>query len=335
VDTRDKVVVLINRGYAIKATQKNEARTAEAQGDSYFTGFHASPEAERWLSDIKIVVSRHLKDHPLSLKLEEEISTHHFEGIIGALESVYNDDDYFANPLASLSNEQGYQLHQRELPKNSYDLLTEIIASEAPARMLADKFIGLSSKEDSELRAILRELTENGFINVIKWADNVPFYLELNNSARVYVAELRSRKQIAVTPAEVSENRVTIDIRLELYQHIEPFLGNRDYFHAVEESFKLVREKLRELTGSEKATDAFAEANYPMIFGFTPTSEQDKDFFQGVKFLNMAIQYFRNEKAHTPAYSINQNLALHYIALASLAYDLISNAETLGNYGAD
>ena len=37
----------------------------------------------------------------------------------------------------------------------------------------------------------------------------------------------------------------------------------------------------------------------------------------------MAIQNLRNEKAHTPAKSIDKNLAIHYIVLASLAYDLI------------
>jgi hypothetical protein len=38
----------------------------------------------------------------------------------------------------------------------------------------------------------------------------------------------------------------------------------------------------------------------------------------------MAIQKLRNEKAHTPANKIDKNLAIHYIVLASLAYDLIS-----------
>lgn len=37
----------------------------------------------------------------------------------------------------------------------------------------------------------------------------------------------------------------------------------------------------------------------------------------------MAIQFLRNEKAHTPAKKLDNNLAIHYIALASLAYDLI------------
>jgi len=37
----------------------------------------------------------------------------------------------------------------------------------------------------------------------------------------------------------------------------------------------------------------------------------------------MAIQKLRNEKAHTPAMIVDKNLAIHYIVLASLAYDLI------------
>jgi len=37
----------------------------------------------------------------------------------------------------------------------------------------------------------------------------------------------------------------------------------------------------------------------------------------------MAIQKLRNEKSHKPAEDIDKNLAIHYIVLASLAYDLI------------
>lgn len=99
---------------------------------------------------------------------------------------------------------------------------------------------------------------------------------------------------------------------------------NGDYFHAVEEAYKLVREKLREKTGSEKATDAFASSNQEKIFGHAPRSSAEKDFYDGVKYLNMSIQFLRNEKAHTPATPLEPNLALHYISLASLAYDLIT-----------
>jgi uncharacterized protein (TIGR02391 family) len=126
------------------------------------------------------------------------------------------------------------------------------------------------------------------------------------------------------TEATVAANKIQIEIHEDIYNHIDQYLGNGDYFHAVEESYKLVREKLREKTGSEKATDAFAASNQEKIFGHAPRNPAEKDFYDGVKYLNMSIQFLRNEKAHTPATPLEPNLALHYISLASLAYDLIT-----------
>ena len=74
----------------------------------------------------------------------------------------------------------------------------------------------------------------------------------------------------------------------------------------------------------EKAHEAFSESNYEKIFGHLPATDTEKDFFEGVKFLNMSIQKLRNEKAHTPANEVERNLAIHYISLSSLAYDLIT-----------
>ncbi len=116
---------------------------------------------------------------------------------------------------------------------------------------------------------------------------------------------------------------ITVEIKPEIYNHIKQYLDVEDYFHAVEESYKIVREKLREITGDEKATNAFKEENFEKIFGHKPTSEVEKDFFDGVKFLHMSIQMFRNEKAHKLAKNLDKNRAYHYIALASLAYDFI------------
>jgi uncharacterized protein (TIGR02391 family) len=126
------------------------------------------------------------------------------------------------------------------------------------------------------------------------------------------------------TEATVSKNKIEIEIHEDIYNHIGQYLATGDYFHAVEESYKLVREKLREITGKEKATDAFAAANIEKLFGHQPANDAEKDFFDGVKFLNMSIQFLRNEKAHTPATPLEPNLALHYISLASLAFDLIT-----------
>ncbi len=101
-------------------------------------------------------------------------------------------------------------------------------------------------------------------------------------------------------------------------------MNDGHYFNAVEESYKIVREKLKSITGKEKAHEAFNENNYTTIFGHKAKDDVEKDFFEGVKFLHMAIQKLRNEKAHTPANELDKNLAIHYIVLASLAYDLIT-----------
>lgn len=136
--------------------------------------------------------------------------------------------------------------------------------------------------------------------------------------------DVASEGVMFTTEATVVINKIAIEIHEDIYVHIGQYLATGDYFHAVDESYKLVREKLREITGKERATDAFAASNIEKIFGHQPRTDAEKDFFEGVKFLNMSIQFLRNEKAHTPATPLEHNLALHYISLASLAYDLIT-----------
>lgn len=126
---------------------------------------------------------------------------------------------------------------------------------------------------------------------------------------------------------------MTITIREEIYNHIKTYLEREDYFHAVEEAYKIVREKLREITGKEKASDIFnmnAESDkyHGDIFGKVAIpGTAESDFFRGIGYLNLTIQFLRNEKAHTLATTVDKNLALHYISLASLAYDLISGSD--------
>lgn len=76
-----------------------------------------------------------------------------------------------------------------KLPSNSKQILDEILASENPTAMLQKRFEGVSPKEDYELRGILRELRESGYID-IKWADNIPYVVVINNSARTYEEQL-------------------------------------------------------------------------------------------------------------------------------------------------
>lgn len=135
---------------------------------------------------------------------------------------------------------------------------------------------------------------------------------------------------VITTEATVTNNHISIEIHEDIYGHIEQYLSNDDYFHAVEESYKVVREKLRELTGDEAATAVFnpnAQNNkhFAALFGKpTPLNQAEGDFFRGVGYLHLGIQFLRNEKAHSLATFVEPNLAIHYISLASLAYDLIT-----------
>ena len=123
-----------------------------------------------------------------------------------------------------------------------------------------------------------------------------------------------------------SNNTISIILQKEVFNHVRSLLESKHYFNAVEEAYKIVRQKLKSITGEEQAHQAFNVNNYEMIFWHSPQNDAEKDFFEGVKFLHMAIQKLRNEKSHTPAKELNKNLAIHYIVLASLAYDLINRS---------
>lgn len=136
-------------------------------------------------------------------------------------------------------------------------------------------------------------------------------------------------QNIVESPTTIEDGIVYIEICDRLYNHVKSYLENEDYFHAVEEAYKFVRARLKEVVGAEKATEVFGyEANKPIdyvkIFGHEPADDIEEDFFKGVRFIHLAVQFLRNEKAHTPAAILEKNLALQYISIANLAYDLIS-----------
>lgn len=71
------------------------------------------------------------------------------------------------------------------LPENSKNMLDAILRTENPVQMLSNQFRDASSEEDGVLRGILRELIQAGYIQ-IHWADNIPWNVIVNNSARTY-----------------------------------------------------------------------------------------------------------------------------------------------------
>jgi uncharacterized protein (TIGR02391 family) len=144
------------------------------------------------------------------------------------------------------------------------------------------------------------------------------------------VAPAATSSVSVTTEATVTDNKIQIEIHEDVYSHIKRYLDTGDYFHAVDESYKVVREKLRDITGEEKATEVFNmnaenKRHYQKLFGKTEgATDAEKNFLRGVGYLNLTIQFLRNEKSHSLAAPIDPNLAVHYISLASLAYDLIT-----------
>ena len=125
------------------------------------------------------------------------------------------------------------------------------------------------------------------------------------------------------------EQNIQLCLNADIFNHIKRYLDTEDYFHAVEEAYKMVRDKLKEITGCEKAIDVFnanAENHkyFNQLFGHdAQNGTPEGDFFRGVGYLNLAIQFLRNEKLHILAKPLDKNLTLHYITLASLTYNLI------------
>lgn len=93
---------------------------------------------------------------------------------------------------------------------------------------------------------------------------------------------------------------------------------------AVEKSFRVVRGRLRELTTHETGAEAFGKGKL-RVDGAIASWVED-DFNEAVKFLTMAIDRFRNEKAHTTDANLDPVKAAEYIAMSSLAMRLLDNA---------
>lgn len=76
-------------------------------------------------------------------------------------------------------------MEYKKLSLNSEKLLLELVHAENPVQTLRSRYEGCSENERQELDSVVRELREYGYINV-KWADNIPFVVTFNNSARMY-----------------------------------------------------------------------------------------------------------------------------------------------------
>ena len=119
------------------------------------------------------------------------------------------------------------------------------------------------------------------------------------------------------------------DLHSEIADKCYELYSNRHYPEAVEKSFKVVRDRLRKLTGHEKGSEAFGKGR--LYIKGAAADNVDEDFNEGVKFLTMAIDRFRNEKSHTSDAKITDPVrAYQYLVLSSLAMSFLDNAEISG-----
>lgn len=90
-----------------------------------------------------------------------------------------------------------------KLSSNSEKILLELAQAGNPTQALNAHYEGCSIQERSVLDGIVKELKECGYINV-QWADDTPWIVTLNNSARTYGEQLAERE----TPQVQHETRV-------------------------------------------------------------------------------------------------------------------------------
>ena len=129
-----------------------------------------------------------------------------------------------------------------------------------------------------------------------------------------------------------SPDMKTLDFETKIFH---PDIRNSDCFEllngdhypqAVELSFKIVRDRLRKITGHEKASDAFGKGG--LYINGASASHVDDDFQEGVQFLGMSLDRFRNETVHCADGNVSDiERAKGYINLSNMLMFMLDGAE--------
>ena len=96
-----------------------------------------------------------------------------------------------------------------KLSSKAKELLDDILSASNPTDMLSKRFDSLSGTEDNELRTIIRELRECGYISV-NWADNRPYRIVINSSAKTYEERLREYEATVYKPTLVIDQSIKL-----------------------------------------------------------------------------------------------------------------------------
>jgi uncharacterized protein (TIGR02391 family) len=145
------------------------------------------------------------------------------------------------------------------------------------------------------------------------------FFILIDRLSRQLENKTKAKKQDCVI--DFGKN-----LNADIYTKCHELYEKGAYAEAVEKSFKVVRDRLRKLTGYETGSEAFGKGK--LHIKGAAASNVDQDFNNAVKFLTMAIDQFRNEKSHTSDAKIDDPIrAYEYLRLSSLAMNLLENTE--------
>jgi len=252
------------------------------------------------------------------LKIYDDYSDKNFQKIFAYFHQALNNLFEFLNTKAASNNH--YNADSSRSLLQTIDELRDVVqaTNNTNYKIIVDDEYVAKMKESQTFLKISGGSPIPDKFERVKLKKYKPIFRFKNNKSKTSHVE-----EYITTEASFDKNTISIVLRKEVFAHIKKLLNTGNYYNAVEESYKLVRKKLKSITGEEQAHKGFKEENYKLIFGHSPIDAVETDFFDGIKFLHMAIQKLRNEKAHKPAEDLDKNLAIHYIVLASLAYDLI------------
>lgn len=187
----------------------------------------------------------------------------------------------------------------------------------------------------NERQTILKKLEEDdGAIRDVRFPDNLQDHISLKIGTNYHDSYQNYESEYKKVAKEYQERGQVINashdnlslLHPDIFSKCQSLFQKAEYPEAVEKSFKVVRDRLRDLTGHETGSEAFGKGNLH-IKGATATNV-DADFNQAVKFLTMAIDMFRNEKSHTSNAKIDDpQRAYEYLTLSSLAMNLLDQAE--------
>lgn len=141
---------------------------------------------------LKSILERHVKNKDNSVKITygafpqyvlSNITNYleilKYKSLIASYDKTMEDIEIYLTPDGI-----NYFINKKKqiFPKNSMDLLHQLLDQDNPVEYMQYLFEGLDNKLDNRLRAMMRDLREKGYIET-SWADDLPYIIEFNEKA--------------------------------------------------------------------------------------------------------------------------------------------------------